>query len=176
MQSLDQASRAQAIAAVAHRGQVDKLGVDYIHHPAEVSVRFNPAKDTVECCAAWLHDVIEDTGITAEELVRAGTHPDVVAVVQLLTRQEGQGDDYYEAIAANPAARAVKLSDLAHNTHPARTVQLSDDERVKLRAKYEHAYELLDAEWPTDEERSAAPRFEFGNLELYKAEPIGPKV
>jgi len=173
---LDQASRAQAIATIAHRGQVDKLDVDYIHHPAEVAVRFDPAKDTVECCAAWLHDVIEDTGITAEQLVKAGIHPEVVAVVQLLTRQDGQGDEYYEAIAANPAARAVKLSDLAHNTHPARTAQLPDDKRAKLRAKYEHAYELLGAEWPTDEARAAAARFEYGNLGLYKEEWIDVAV
>lgn len=173
---LDQASRAQAIATIAHRGQVDKLDVDYIHHPAEVAVRFDPAKDTVECCAAWLHDVIEDTGITAEQLVKAGIHPEVVAVVQLLTRQDGQGDEYYEAIAANPAARAVKLSDLAHNTHPARTAQLPDDKQAKLRAKYEHAYELLGAEWPTDEARAAAARFEYGNLGLYKEESIDVAV
>ncbi|MGE3194751.1 MAG: ADP-ribosylglycohydrolase family protein [Microbacteriaceae bacterium] len=169
---LDQVARAQSIAAIAHRGQVDKLGVDYIHHPAAVSARFDPEQETLECCAAWLHDVIEDTGITADELVKAGIHSEVVAVVQLLTRHDAQGDEYYEAIAASPAARAVKLSDLAHNTHPARAAQLPDDERAKLRVKYEHAYELLGATWPTDEDRAAAPRYEFGNFALYRHDEL----
>ena len=139
----EQAARAHAIAVVAHRGQVDKLGRDYIHHPAAVAAMFDPASQSVEFCAAWLHDVVEDTDITADDLVRAGIHAEVVEVVLLLTRQDGQGDEYYTQIAANPLARAVKLADLAHNTSPERVAQLPDDVQARLRVKYEHAYSLL---------------------------------
>lgn len=61
---IEQASRAQAIAVIAHRGQVDKAGNAYISHPMAVAMKFDPIDDTLECCAAWLHDVVEDTDIT----------------------------------------------------------------------------------------------------------------
>lgn len=144
---LDQVSRAEAIATIAHRGQSDKLGVDYIKHPAAVAARFNPLEQTLECCAAWLHDVIEDTGIDGPLLERAGIHPEVVAVVELLTRRDGIGDSYYEQIADNPAARAVKLSDIRHNIEPDRTARLPGDVRKRLAEKYRHALDLLDADF-----------------------------
>ena len=165
---IDQAARAQAIAVIAHRGQVDKVGVDYIHHPAAVASRFDPLSESLECCAAWLHDVVEDTGITLEELALAGVHPEVIEVVALLTRRDGQGDEYYEAVAQSPAARAVKLSDLFHNTNPERVAHLPVETRAKLREKYEHAFELLDARWPEAGDYASGPRFEYGNLSVYK--------
>ncbi|MDY0910090.1 A1S_2505 family phage non-structural protein [Microbacterium sp. CFBP9034] len=164
---IDQAARAQAVAVIAHRGQVDKLGVDYIHHPAAVASRFDPLTETLECCAGWLHDVVEDTGITAEELALAGVHPEVIEVVLLLTRLDGQGDEYYEAIAQHAAARAVKLSDLLHNTNPQRVAKLPGDTRTKLREKYEHAFELLGARWPQAGEYASGSHFEYGHPRVY---------
>ncbi|WP_292836836.1 ADP-ribosylglycohydrolase family protein [Microbacterium sp.] len=164
---IDQVARAQAIAVIAHRGQVDKLGVDYIHHPAAVASRFDPLTESLECCAAWLHDVVEDTGVTTEELALAGVHPEVIEVVALLTRRDGQGDEYYDAIAHSPAARAVKLSDLFHNTNPERVAQLPAETRAKLRDKYEHAFELLGARWPEAGEYASGPHFEYGNPNVY---------
>lgn len=139
----DQVARAQAIAVIAHRGQVDRLGVDYIQHPAAVARGFDPLTQTLECCAAWLHDVIEDTDVSADDLAKAGVHVDVIEVVLLLTRRDGQGDEYYERIADHEAALAVKLADLAHNTDPRRVAQLPPEVRAKLQEKYEHAYALL---------------------------------
>jgi len=140
---VDQAARAEAIATIAHRGQKDKLGVDYIYHPAAVARPFDPAEQTLEFCAAWLHDVLEDTDITAGDLELAGVLPEVIEVVELLTRREGDSDDYYRLIAGNPAARAVKLADIAHNTEPARVAQLDAETAERLRGKYERARELL---------------------------------
>lgn len=65
---LELAARAQTIAVIAHLGQKDKLGVEYIHHPAAVAKPFDPIEQTLECCAAWLHDVLEDSDITRDEL------------------------------------------------------------------------------------------------------------
>ena len=53
------------------------------------------------------------------------------------------GDDYYQRIAGNPAERAVKLADIAHNTEPARVAQLDAETAERLRGKYERARELL---------------------------------
>lgn len=164
---IDQAARAQAIAVIAHRGQVDKLGVDYIHHPAAVASRFDPLTESLECCAAWLHDVLEDTGTTVEELALAGVHPEVIEVVALLTRRDGQGDEYYEAIAQSPAARAVKLSDLFHNTNPERVAQLPAETQAKLREKYEHAFELLGVRWPEAGDYASGPHFQYGRPGVY---------
>ena len=140
---IDQVARAHAIAVIAHRGQVDKLGADYIEHPAAVAARFDATEQTLECCAAWLHDVLEDTIVDAGLLRKAGVHAEVIETVELLTRHHGQGDEYYRRIAEHPAARAVKLSDIAHNTDPARTGRLDPDTRERLRVKYQHALELL---------------------------------
>jgi (p)ppGpp synthase/HD superfamily hydrolase len=165
---LELAARAQAIAVIAHRGQKDKTGVDYIDHPVAVAMGFDPVEQTLECCAAWLHDVLEDTDITADDLYLAGIYPEVIEVVDLLTRRDGDGDEYYERIARNPAARDVKLADIAHNTAPHRVAQLDDATRVRLRAKYEHALELLGAAWPDHEWTGHAGWSEFGNPELYR--------
>ena len=144
---VDQAARSEAIATIDHRGQKDKLGVDYIYHPAAVARPFDPAEQTLEFCAAWLHDVLEDTDITAGDLKLAGVLPEVIEVVELLTRREGSGDgdNYYRRIAENPAARAVKLADIAHNTEPSRVAQLSPETAERLRGKYEHARKQLGA-------------------------------
>ena len=116
---MEQLARAGAIAVIAHAGQTDKLMVDYIKDPEAVAASFDPTRQTLEHCAALLHDVIEDAAregnlktISSELLVKAGTHPEVVEIVELLTRREGDGDAYYERIRANPAARAVKLADI----------------------------------------------------------------
>lgn len=143
-----QVARAEAIAVAAHTGAVDKLGVDYIQHPAAVSRHFDPNTQTLEHCAAWLHDVVEDTTVDAERLRLAGVHAEIVEVVELLTRHEGAGDEYYERIAAHPAARAVKFADIAHNTDPGRAAELDGEARTRLRKKYEHALDVLGLEWP----------------------------
>jgi (p)ppGpp synthase/HD superfamily hydrolase len=147
---LEQVARAHAIAVMAHSGQVDKLGVDYIQHPEAVAASFDPVEDTLEHCAALLHDVLEDAAIegnlrvvSGDLLVKAGIRPEVIAVVELLTRRGDDGDVYYQRIAADSAARAVKLSDIRHNTDPARTARLPDDQRKRLEEKYDHARELL---------------------------------
>lgn len=167
---VEQAARAQAIAVIAHRGQTDKLGADYMGHVTAVAFRFDPLDQTLECCAAWLHDVIEDTDITADDLDRAGIHPEVINVVDLLTRKPGDGDECYLRIRENPAARAVKYADLLNNTDPYRTERLPAALRERLRAKYDHAFQLLGFSWPNHWEEGQAGWAEFGNERLYRVE------
>ena len=132
---------AKAIATIAHRSQTDKIGVAYIEHPRRVAARLNDPK---HIAAAWLHDVIEDCGITAENLAAAGISNEVIDAVVLLTRtDENEGDGYYEAIRENPIALAVKLADIADNTDPERTARLEPEVRQRLAAKYENAKKPL---------------------------------
>lgn len=141
--------RARDIATRAHRGQTDKSGADYIDHPRRVAqrVRHYATADQQDAAqvVAWLHDVVEDTGVTLDDL-REDFPEDIVAGVDAMTRRPGEdGHDYYRRVAAHPLARAVKQADLDDNTDPARTALLDEDTRVRLARKYAHAREVLAA-------------------------------
>ena len=143
---VDQAGRASAIAALAHRGQTDKLGYPYIDHPARVATAFDRIFEPVEHCAAWLHDVIEDSDVTAQDLLDAGIWPVVVEAVLLLTRTaDVPNADYYELIRGNRFARAVKLADIADNLAPWRVRQLDRETQARLSKKYKKALIALNA-------------------------------
>lgn len=129
---------AEQIATKAHAGQVDKNGVDYIEHPRGVAAQFDRETQAGECVVAWLHDVLEDTSVTAEDLLAAGIPAPLVAAVELLSKDptEPTLDAYYARIAANPIALAVKAADITNNTDPARVALLDQATRDRLAAKY----------------------------------------
>lgn len=132
---------ARAIAYIAHRGQTDKAGAAYIDHPRRVAERLS---EPAQVAAAWLHDVIEDCGITADDLRAAGIPEDVVAAVVLLTRTPDQpSQDYYAAIKDDPIALAVKLADIADNTDEERLARLPQETQARLRSKYAAAVQAL---------------------------------
>ncbi|WP_339618423.1 hypothetical protein [uncultured Salinibacterium sp.] len=135
---------AVGIATIAHRGQLDKLGYDYIDHPARVAESFDWLNEPVEHCTAWLHDVIEDTDVSAADLLKAGMLPEIVTAVELMTRRADVADaDYYDRIRQNPAALAVKLADITDNLADWRFRKLDYDTQVRLSNKYFHARQLL---------------------------------
>lgn len=142
---LEQLALARRIATEAHAGQTDKLGVEYIEHPRRVAARLDEFR---EQAVAWLHDVVEDTDVTEDDLRTAGLDEEIVEAVLLLTRTEGD-DHYYARIAASPLARSVKLADIADNADPERVAQLDEDTRTRLAAKYRHARRALGAEEET---------------------------
>jgi (p)ppGpp synthase/HD superfamily hydrolase len=132
---------AEAIAREAHAGQVDKLGADYIDHPRRVAEQLD---EPIARSAAWLHDVVEDSPISADELLRRGVDPAVVEVVVLMTRTtDVASDEYYARLAAHPIARAVKRADIADNTAPWRVAQLDPELGERLAAKYAAALVAL---------------------------------
>lgn len=142
--AVDQEARAEAIATIAHRGQIDKLGARYIDHPARVAETFDKL---LEHCAAWLHDVLEDTSVTADDLLDAGIMPEIVDVVVLLTRSPDVSyAEYYSRIRENPAARAVKLADIEDNCAPWRVRHLDAATQVRLEKKYHQARRALGAD------------------------------
>lgn len=141
MESID--TIADRIAARAHAGQVDKAGADYIAHPRRVAQRVQP--NTADArAAALLHDVLEDTAVTSDDLALEGIPPHVVHAVELLTRRRGlSSDDYYAQIRGNALALAVKLADIADNSDPHRLAGLDLPTQKRLREKYSTARRQL---------------------------------
>ena len=136
----DQTRKAMQIAYRAHHGQTDKSGVPYLYHPIHLAEQMN---DEVTVTAALLHDVLEDSPMTAEELRAAGISQQAVDAVVLLTRPaEIPYLDYVERIRSNPIARAVKCADLRHNCDPSRLPNPPEGWREK-RDLYRKALEIL---------------------------------
>ncbi|PDV97551.1 HD domain-containing protein [Candidatus Chloroploca asiatica] len=105
--------RAIELAAAAHAGQVDKAGQPYILHPLRVMLRMSTAHERM---AAVLHDVVEDTQVTLEQLRSEGFPAEVVSAVAALTKRSGESRlEAATRAAADPVARAVKLADNAEN-------------------------------------------------------------
>ena len=119
MQTLDPknevAVRAAAIAHSAHQGQFRRDNVTpYIQHPAAVAKRV--AGDPVVEAVAWLHDVLEDTAMTADDLRNRGMPDEVITRVAMLTKKEGANyEDYLAMIRADPVACKVKIADMLSN-------------------------------------------------------------
>ena len=133
--------KAMVLAYNAHHGQFDKGGMPYIFHPIHLAESMD---DECSTCVALLHDTVEDTDVTIEQL-RQEFPPAVVDAIRLLTHEEGvEYFDYVRAIRKNPIAVKVKLADLAHNSDPTRVSNQGNAE--KRRAKYAAARKILTEE------------------------------
>ena len=136
-------NKAMQIAYTAHHGQVDKGGLPYIFHPYHLAEQM---EDEISCCAALLHDVVEDTQVTLEELAKEFP-PAVIDVLQLLThREEVPYLDYVRAVKANPIAVKIKLADIAHNSDQTRCRNLTPEQLAYFREKYARARAILTEE------------------------------
>ena len=109
-------SAAIHIATNAHHGQFDKGGNPYILHPFAVMGLLEVEDEELQCMAL-LHDVVEDTKITYNELRDAGMSDRVIEGVKILTKQRGQSyEEYKELVFSSRDAMIVKMADLTHNT------------------------------------------------------------
>jgi (p)ppGpp synthase/HD superfamily hydrolase len=134
-----------ALAAAAHAGQVDRVGVPYVAHVRAVAAALRPLGEEL-AMAGLLHDVLEDTSWTADGLLEGGVPAAVVATVQAVTKVPGLPyAEMVRRVAADPAAALVKIADNAHNSHPDRAAALAPAERERLAAKYAAARAVL---WP----------------------------
>ncbi len=128
---------AMDLAAKHHAGQQDKSGAPYVEHLRRVAERLVSDDQRV---VAWLHDIIEDTPMTAADLAAAGFPDLIVEGVVALTRRDGETyDDFIRRAAAHPLARQVKLADLSDNMDEERVRLLSTDQLERLRTKYSAA-------------------------------------
>ncbi|MGO1049398.1 HD domain-containing protein [Crossiella sp. CA198] len=143
-------ARAVEIATRAHEGQVDKAGLPYIRHPLRV---MDSVTGEWPKMAAVLHDVIEDTEVTADDLRAAGCPERVVVAVLALSKQPGEPmESYLRRAAADEIAIVVKHADIADNSGPDRMGRLDPATQDRLRAKYAKALSLL-AEYRTDQDK-----------------------
>jgi (p)ppGpp synthase/HD superfamily hydrolase len=134
--------RAIAIAATAHAGQVDKGGAPYILHPLQVMLRMHTLEERI---VAVLHDVVEDCGISLDDLRQEGFSEEVLSAIASVTKVPGESyEDFVERAAQNPIGRVVKLADLEENSDLSRIASPSweDLERVE---KYRRAIGRLRA-------------------------------
>ncbi len=140
-----QLALAADIAKKAHQGQKDKGGQDYFTaHVSVVAKKAGQFGDKRAQAAGYLHDVVEDTPWTCQELVSAGVRPDIAAAVGHLTRPEGADYmDYVEKLRSDPIAAKVKLADLANNMNLSRLGHEPTDKDRARADKYRRALVLL---------------------------------
>ena len=130
---------AKAWAEKQHQGQVDKSGAPYIGHPARVAGRLETPEAQV---VGWLHDTVEDTGLTLEE-VEAQFGKETMAAVDAVSRRPGEEwETYLRRVKENPTARIVKISDLIDNSNLSRLDHITMKD-VLRQAKYNQALQYL---------------------------------
>jgi (p)ppGpp synthase/HD superfamily hydrolase len=135
---------ASRLAEIAHRGQVDKAGNPYVEHVFAVRDALASAGLRAQI-AGVLHDVVEDTPTTLDDLRRLGAPEDVVRAVDSVTRRPDETYmDLVRRAAADPIGRVVKLADNRHNSDEARLALLPGDQAERLRRKYAQAREVLE--------------------------------
>ena len=133
--------RALKLCFAAHRDQTDKSGLPYVFHPFHLAEQMPDELTTV---VALLHDVVEDTPYTLEDLARLGFPQKVLSTLARLTHDPSVPYlDYVAALKEDPIARQVKLADLRHNSDLTRLDHV--DEKARQRAeKYAAAIRLLE--------------------------------
>lgn len=132
--------KAMRVSFEAHKNQVDKDNIPYVYHPYEVA----SGLDSEELiCIALLHDVVEDTDITFEQLADMGFTDSMLEALRLLTHDKDVPYmEYIEKLSHNPLAKRVKMADLTHNMNRDRRETVTEQDEKRW-AKYKKAYEYL---------------------------------
>jgi (p)ppGpp synthase/HD superfamily hydrolase len=119
-----------SLAAHAHEGQRDKAGKPYILHPLRLMLKMRTER---EMMAAVLHDIVEDTPVTLDDLRRQGYPEEVVQAVDCLTRREGETyEEFIARIKPNALARGVKIADLEDNLAAARIAHPTEKDLARM--------------------------------------------
>lgn len=129
-----------SLAAERHAGQVDKANAPYILHPLRVMLN---VPDIEHKIVAVLHDVLEDTSTTIDELYRFGFPSHLIEAIIALTKQEGESRiQAAQRTVQNPIARVVKLADITDNMDLSRiqSPTMKDFERLK---EYQQVRDIL---------------------------------
>ena len=132
--------KAMNIAYNAHHGQYDKGGYPYVSHPMHLAEQMD---DEIGCIVALLHDVVEDTDVTFEELEKEFP-VEVIDVLKLLTHDKVTDYmEYVKKIKTNEIATKVKLADLRHNYDRSRIDRDLTEKDINKGNIYKEAYEYL---------------------------------
>lgn len=140
----DYFAKAHSIAEKAHAGQKDIAGEDYIKHPIKVSSECDSCKGKI---VALLHDVVEDSDITIDDIRAEIPDEEILTAIVLLTKtkKDRYGDGYVEyltRIKNNDLAREVKIADLQHNMILSRLPVITDRD-LKRQKKYQASLDFL---------------------------------
>ena len=139
----DLTKKALKLCFEAHKEQVDKTGMPYVFHPFHLAEQM---RDELTTVCALLHDVVEDSEYTFEDLQGMGFPKEVLSALRLLTHDKNVPYmDYVKTIANNPIARAVKIADLRHNSDLTRMDRV-DERAIERTEKYKNALAFLTAE------------------------------
>jgi len=138
--------RAIEIAVEAHKGQVDKGGNPYILHPLRVMMSLDTREEKI---VGILHDVVEDSEWTFDDLAKEGFSDEVIEAVRSVTKTESEhGTDegylrFVERAKQNPIGAKVKIADLKDNLDVSRISKL-DKDALKRINKYKNSLEMFD--------------------------------
>lgn len=128
------------LAVEKHKNQTDKAGNPYILHPLHVMENVNSKEGKI---VAILHDIIEDTDVTEDYLLKIGLSKRIVDAVVALTRSEDiDYQEYIKNLSSNPLAKEVKLADLEHNMDLKR-LPILEEKDLERNRKYQIAYHYL---------------------------------
>lgn len=137
----DKTKKALKLCFEAHKAQLDKSGMPYVFHPFHLAEQMKDENTTV---VALLHDVIEDTDYTVDDLIVMDFDEEIIEAIKLMTHEDGVPYmDYVEKIKSNPIARKVKLADLRHNSDLSRLDTPTEKDKMRVE-KYRKAIELLE--------------------------------
>ncbi len=140
MNSSSLLEKAIAIATEAHSGKKDRYSAPYILHPLRVMAR---VKSNVEKTVAILHDVVEDTDWTLEDLKKEGFPAEILEALDSVTKRGGEDYDHFvERSAANRVGRAVKIADLEDNMDLRRLHEMSEKDCSRMQ-RYLKAWHRL---------------------------------
>lgn len=133
--------KAMKLCFAAHKDQTDKSGVPYVFHPIHLAEQMDTEETVI---AALLHDVVEDTAYTVQDIADMGFSQQVIDALVLLTHDEKVPYmEYISRVKENEIARAVKLADLKHNSDLSRLDEISEESLARMK-KYEEAIALLE--------------------------------
>ena len=136
----DLTKKALKLCFEAHKNQVDKTDMPYVFHPFHLAECMD---DEISTVCALLHDVIEDTDYTFDDLRGMGFPEEVIEALTLLTHDPAVPYmDYVKIIATNPTAKKVKIADLKHNSDLTRMNEI-DEYAIRRTKKYKDALALL---------------------------------
>ena len=136
----DLTKKALKISFNAHKDQLDKSGMPYVYHPFHLAEQMD---DEYSTCVALLHDVVEDTDTTLDDLSRFFPK-EVIDAIALMTHDDSVPYlDYVRTIKSNPIASKVKLADLEHNSDLTR-LDTVDDKALERVEKYKKAIRILE--------------------------------
>jgi len=152
--------RALQIAITAHAGHLDKQGRPYILHPLAVMQGVEGVEAQI---VAVLHDVVEDSSVTLDDLRQAGFSSTILQAIRCVTHEKVEPyADYVIRCKQDPLARQVKMADLRDNARLDRVLMRADKLAADLRRlrRYVLAYKYLQNQISESEYRELAERLD----------------